>query len=73
MMGWISSCDTLRQLKMSFDSQEDAVRYAKDNEIAYEIRQPHARKPKAKSYAANFSTAKRSFTDIIPIIKSSNS
>lgn len=73
VMGWISSSDTTRQLKIFFDSQEDAQRYAKENGIVAELRQPHARKPKAKSYAANFSTSKRSFTDIVPTLKSNNS
>lgn len=67
LMGWISSSDTVRQLKLFFDTEEAAVHYARENGVAYEVRQPHLRKAKPKSYANNFSTQKRSFTDIIPI------
>jgi hypothetical protein len=64
VMGWISSADTTRQLKLYFDSQEDAQRYAAENGIAVELRQPHQRKTKPKSYAANFATNRRNYSDV---------
>lgn len=64
VMGWISSADTSRQLKMYFATQEEAQRYANENGIVVELRQPHRRSMKPKSYAANFSTNKRQYSDI---------
>lgn len=64
VMGWISSADTARQLKMYFDSQEEAKRYAAENGIAVELRTPHQRSVKPKSYAANFATNRRNYSDV---------
>ncbi len=64
-MGWISRKDTKGQLKMSFDSEEDAIRYCTDNGLNYEIQQPTSRKLKTKSYANNFATHKRRYSDIV--------
>ncbi len=66
IMGWISSRDTSRQLNIFFPTQHDAENYARENGIAYEVRQPHDRAPKPKSYSANFSFNKRQYTDITP-------
>ncbi len=54
LMGWTSTGDTLTQLRMSFDSREDAVAYAKAHEIPYQVFEPRDRKPNLKAYADNF-------------------
>ncbi len=64
VMGWISSADTTRQLKMYFATQAEAQEYAKENGILVELRAAHERKLKTKSYAANFASAKRQYNDI---------
>lgn len=54
LMGWVSNGDTRQQLRLFFDSQEEAVGYAKDQNLAYEVAVPHERKIKPKAYADNF-------------------
>jgi hypothetical protein len=54
LMGWTSSSDMLRQIELEFDSSEEAVAYAEKHEIPYQVFEPHAPKPRPKSYADNF-------------------
>ena len=54
LTGWTSSADTRQQLRMVFESREEAVAYAERNGIAYTLAEPHAPKPRKKSYAENF-------------------
>lgn len=54
LMGWTSSADTRSQLRLRFDSLDDAVAYAKAEGLMYNIERPRERKVKAKAYADNF-------------------
>lgn len=54
LMGWTSSSDTKQQLRLNFDSKEQAIAYAKRHGIAYRLFEPPAPKPIRKSYADNF-------------------
>jgi hypothetical protein len=54
LMGWTSSADTRSQVKLAFDSKEEAIAYAERNGIAYVVQEPKTRKPIRKSYADNF-------------------
>jgi hypothetical protein len=54
LMGWTSSADTRQQIKLSFDTKEEAVAYAERNGLPYVILEPERRKPVKKSYADNF-------------------
>ncbi len=54
LMGWESSSDTYSELKLEFKSKDDAIRYAKKNNIDYEIQEAKKRKITKKSYADNF-------------------
>ena len=54
LMGWTSSRDTRAQVKLRFDSREDAIAYAERNGIDYVVVEPHTRRPIIKSYADNF-------------------
>lgn len=54
LMGWTSSRDTRAQLKLRFDSREEAIAYAERNGIEYEVTEPNTRRPIIKSYADNF-------------------
>ncbi|MAJ85773.1 MAG: hypothetical protein CL687_02220, partial [Candidatus Pelagibacter sp.] len=44
LMGWESSTDTLQEIKIEFDTKEQAIDYAKANKISYEIQKPKKRK-----------------------------
>ena len=54
LMGWTSSSDMKQQVKLTFDTKEEAMAYAKRNGIAYSVREPKPRKQTPKSYADNF-------------------
>ena len=54
LMGWQSSGDTKRQVKLYFDNIEDAITYAEKYELKYIVNKPQTRSPKSKAYADNF-------------------
>ena len=54
LMGWESSKDTMSQVKLEFSTKEQAINYAKKNNIDYYIIEPQKRKIIKKSYADNF-------------------
>jgi len=54
LMGWTSSRDMKSQVRMTFPSKDDAIAYARRNGIAFVIKEPKARKHRAKSYSDNF-------------------
>ena len=60
LMGWTSSSDTLAgQVRLTFDTKDEAVAYAKANKIPHQVIERGETKPVAKSYADNFVTNRR--------------
>lgn len=55
LMGWTGSDDTRGQIKLRFDSKEDAIAYADRKGLAYRVDEPKERVIRPKSYAANYS------------------
>ncbi len=54
LIGWQSSGDMRQQLKLKFDTKEQAIAYAKQHHIEYRVLPTHTRKITPKSYADNF-------------------
>jgi len=54
LMGWTSSSDTKSQIKLFFDTKEQAVEWAKKNNYQFYVIEPQKRNIKPKSYASNF-------------------
>ena len=54
LMGWNSSSDTKEQIKIFFDTKEQAIEYAKKNNISYKVIEPKKKEFVIKSYADNF-------------------
>ena len=54
LMGWETSNDTMSEVKLEFSTREQAVNYAKKNNIEYYIIEPQKRKIIKKSYTDNF-------------------
>ena len=54
LMGWQSSSDTARQVKMRFPTKQTAINYAESNNIAYQVNDPKSRRVKPRAYADNF-------------------
>ena len=54
LMGWTSSSDTRSQIKLFFDTKEQAIEWAKKNNYQFYVEDYKKRKVKPKSYASNF-------------------
>ena len=54
LMGWISSSDTMSEVKLEFSTKEQAINYAKKNNVDYYIIEPQEQKIVKKSYTDNF-------------------
>jgi len=54
LMGYTSSSDMRQQIRLYFETQEEAVAYARRNGIAYRVEEPRERKVKGASYSDNF-------------------
>jgi hypothetical protein len=54
LMGYTASTDMLAQIRLSFDTLEEAERYARDNGIPYTVQPTHTPTPKRASYPDNF-------------------
>ena len=54
LMGWESSKDTMSEVKLEFLTREEAINYAKKNNIDYYMIEPQKRKIIKKSYTDNF-------------------
>ena len=54
MMGWNGGSDTRSQIQLQFKTKEDAINYAKSNDLDYEVLETSERKVISKSYADNF-------------------
>jgi hypothetical protein len=54
LMGWTSSPNTRTQVRMSFDTLEEAIAYAERQGYAYTVQQARSRTIRPKSYSDNF-------------------
>jgi hypothetical protein len=54
LMGWTSSADMKSQVKLRFDTKEEAIAYATRNGIPYRIEEPKLPVRKVISYSDNF-------------------
>lgn len=59
LMGWTSSADMKQQIRLRFDSKDEAIAYCVRHGIPYQVLEPHepARRPIA--YADNFAFSRR--------------
>tara|TARA_Y100001960_G_scaffold264353_1_gene286800 strand:+ start:318 stop:599 length:282 start_codon:yes stop_codon:yes gene_type:complete len=54
LMGWESSEDTMSEVRLEFPTKEQAINFAKKNNIQYYVLDSKKRKIIKKSYADNF-------------------
>ena len=54
LMGWESSQDTMSEVRLEFKTKDQAISYAKKNNIDYYIVEAQVQKLIKKSYADNF-------------------
>jgi len=54
LMGWVGQGDTRNQLRMKFNTREEAVEFCEKNDLDYQLIEPRQRKIQHKSYSDNF-------------------
>jgi hypothetical protein len=54
LMGWWGSGDTRGQVRLRFDTREEAIAFAERNAIPYDVELPPVQRRKPKAYADNF-------------------
>ena len=54
LMGYTTSGDMKSQIRLTFETKEEAVAYAQKNGIAYRVQEPKERERQAVSYSENF-------------------
>ncbi len=54
LMGWTSSSDMKSQIRLQFDTKEEAIAYAERNGVAYRVEDPKPATRKIVSYSDNF-------------------
>jgi hypothetical protein len=58
LMGYTSSGDMAQQVRLGFETREQAEAYARRNGLAYRVIEPKESKPKRLSYSDNFKFAR---------------
>src|SRR5512135_1775097 len=59
LMGWTLSSDMNGQVRLLFDTREEAVAYAQRHGIPFEVLARAGHKPIVKAYADNFALARK--------------
>lgn len=55
LMGWTGSSDMLQQVRLAFDTRDEAIAYATRAGLSYRVEEPHRPIPrKGLSYSDNF-------------------
>ena len=56
LMGWQSSSDTARQVRLRFPTKQAAIEYCEARNIDYRLAEPKSRRPRPRAYADNFAS-----------------
>ena len=59
LMGWTSSSDMDGQIRLSFDTRDEAVTYAQRHGIPFQLFEPQERRRIIKAYADNFAADRK--------------
>jgi len=54
LMGWVSSGDTLDQVRLRFATKEEAIAFAERKGLDYTVQTEHTRRVRPRNYADNF-------------------
>ncbi len=54
LMGWTSSGETETQVRIYFDTKEEAIAYAQRHNIPHQVLPDHDRDPQPQAYGDNF-------------------
>jgi uncharacterized protein YcnI len=59
LMGWTTSSDMNGQIRLTFETRDEAVAYAQRHEIAFQLVEPKTPKRIIKAYADNFAANRK--------------
>ena len=59
LMGWTSSGDMRQQVRLRFETKEEAVAYCERHGIAYQVFEAKPRQGRTVSYSDNFAFSRR--------------
>ena len=59
LMGWTQSSDMNGQVRLNFETRDEAVTYAQRHEIPFQLFEPKTPKRIIKAYADNFAAGRR--------------
>ena len=59
LMGWTQSTDMNGQVRLTFDTRDEAVAYAQRHEISFQLLEPKTPKRIIKAYADNFAANRK--------------
>src|SRR5258708_33495204 len=59
LMGWTSSADVRQQVRLRFDTKEEAIAYCEQNGLPYRVFEPAPAKRVIQNYADNFAYTQR--------------
>ncbi len=62
LMGWTSSSDMRQQVRLRFDSKDEAIAYCERNGIPYRVFDANPPKRRVMAYADNFARGRRCHT-----------
>ena len=54
LTGWTGSADTLSQVRMKFDTRQEAVAFAEKKGWSFKVQEPNHRSIQGKNYSENF-------------------
>ncbi len=59
LMGWTSADDTSGQVRMAFETRQEAIAFAKRNNLLFVVEDAREPKRLVKSYSANFASDRK--------------
>jgi hypothetical protein len=59
LMGWTSSIDTNGQVRMTFETKEEAIAFARAHGIPHQVAEPAEPKRQPRAYSDNFAFKRR--------------
>lgn len=59
LTGWVSSSDMRGQIRLSFDTREEAIAYATAHGIPHQVSEPREPKRFPRSYSDNFAFSRK--------------
>ncbi len=54
LMGWSASADTNNQVRLIFDTEQEAIHFAEENNLPYDLKEGSKKRIRPRNYGDNF-------------------